>query len=307
MTSSKNLHSRNRHNDLYDFQALCKAHDDLCQYVRLNDYHQESLDFSLPQAVVALNKAILKHFYNVKEWVIPVNALCPPIPGRADYIHYMAELLGYPKGPEIKVLDIGVGASCIYPLIGEAEYGWSFVGSEINPESMKSAENIIKLNEHLKNKIEIRQQKNAQHTFKDIIKPTDFFHLTICNPPFHSSLEEATEGSKRKWKNLKGVKNSKPVLNFGGEKAELWCEGGEFQFIKNMVEESVTLTKKVLWFSSLVSKVENLDDIYRILKKAKVSQVRTLDMIHGQKKTRIVAWTYFEEKELNEKLRSLPH
>ncbi|MCD6347242.1 MAG: RlmF-related methyltransferase [Bacteroidales bacterium] len=41
--------------------------------------------------------------------------------------------------------------------------------------------------------------------------------LSVCNPPFHASTEEAQAVSVRKLTNLKGEKPTKPVLNFGGQ------------------------------------------------------------------------------------------
>src|SRR5690606_24715537 len=114
-----------------------------------------SIDFFNPQAVKALNKALLFYYYDIVYWDIPENYLCPPIPGRADYIHYIADLLAdnnkgiVPTGSEIKCLDIGVGANCIYPIIGVKEYGWSFIGADIDALAIKSAKKIIASNPSL--------------------------------------------------------------------------------------------------------------------------------------------------------------
>lgn len=121
------LHPRNKHRSNYDFAALTKSLPALKPYVAINKYGNESIDFSDPAAVKALNKALLSHFYNIANWDIPEGYLCPPIPGRADYIHYLADLLEEEepllKGKNIKVLDIGIGANCVYPIIGHQEYG----------------------------------------------------------------------------------------------------------------------------------------------------------------------------------------
>ena len=82
------LHLRNRHRAPYDFKQLIKSCPDLTKFVAKNSYGNESIDFTNPIAVKTLNKAILKHFYNIT-WDIPQHFLCPPIPGRADYIHYI--------------------------------------------------------------------------------------------------------------------------------------------------------------------------------------------------------------------------
>jgi 23S rRNA (adenine1618-N6)-methyltransferase len=290
------LHPRNPHRFRYDFQALIASCNDLAPFIKTNQYNTESIDFSNPDAVKMLNRAILKHFYTISLWDIPKNYLCPPIPGRADYIHYIADLLSddnqgkIPSNNNIKVLDIGVGANCVYPIIGSQSYGWQFVGSDIDPMAIKSAQNIIKSNPILSNKIECRLQTSSNQIFNDIIAPNERFDISICNPPFHASAEDAAAGSQRKVRNL-GLKD-KPKLNFGGQNTELWCEGGEEAFIKKMIFESLDFNQQFLWFTTLVSKKEHLPSIYYYLKQARATEVKTINMAQGQKISRIVAWSF---------------
>ena len=285
------LHPRNRHRDPYNFSRLIKSCPGLAKFVAINNYGRESIDFANPIAVKILNKAILKVFYDIT-WDIPEPFLCPPIPGRADYIHYIADLLGVynggiiPRGKKVFILDIGVGANCIYPLIGNREYGWSFVGTDIDPAAISIANAIIKQND-LTEAIEIRLQKSSSNIFKGILSDDFQFDLSMCNPPFHATLSEARAGTKRKWKNLK-IKTH--ALNFGGQSNELWCPGGETTFIKRMIEESINV--KCKWFTTLVSKASSLSNIYTALEKIGAAEVRTINMGQGQKKSRIVAWTF---------------
>ncbi len=292
MTTTKTeLHPRNPHRGHYDFKKLIEKCPPLAQFLTKNRYGNESIDFANPRAVKMLNKAILLLFYNV-EWDLPNDYLCPPIPGRADYIHYVADLLSnfnpgrIPKGKEVRVLDVGVGANCIYPLIGHKEYGWSFVATDIDPTSLSLANEIINQNA-LEGAIKLRLQTARQLIFEGVVEKEEAFDLSICNPPFHMSASEAQAGTKRKNKNL-GLKTR--TLNFGGKSNELWCTGGEVAFITQMVEESVTINCK--WFTTLVSKASSLPSIYSALDKVAPTQVKTLDMGQGQKKSRIVAWTY---------------
>lgn len=292
------LHPRNKHQSRYDFKLLIKAAPELATFVSLNKYGDESIDFANPKAVKCLNRALLIHFYQIEQWDIPEGYLCPPIPGRADYIHYSADLLAschnqtIPKGNKIKVLDIGVGANCVYPIIGHQEYGWAFVGSEIDPIAIKSATNIINVNSSLKNVIEVRLQPNKTAIFKGIIHKEERFDLSICNPPFHMSAAAALEGSQRKVRNLGNKNYAKPILNFGGQASELWTDGGEVGFIGKMIEESKVYNKQCFWFTSLVSKSENLPAIYAMLERAGTLETRTNNMTTGNKVTRIVAWTF---------------
>ncbi|RZK41952.1 MAG: 23S rRNA (adenine(1618)-N(6))-methyltransferase RlmF [Pedobacter sp.] len=300
--AKNNLHPRNRHQFRYDFKELVNALPELASFVRPNPYGDESIDFSDPKAVKTLNKALLKHFYGIAHWDIPEGYLCPPIPGRADYIHYAADLLTedngkIPTGSKISVLDIGIGANCVYPIIGNSEYGWSFVGSDIDQVAIRSARNIVNINPSLKGEIEIRHQLAKNKIFSGVIRKYERFDLTICNPPFHSSQAEALEGTKRKVRNLSGKNLSKPTLNFGGKANELWTPGGELAFISNMIEESKTFAKQCMWFTSLVSKSENLGFINARLKAADAQEIKTIPMTTGNKVSRMIAWSFLTEQE----------
>lgn len=286
------LHPRNRNNSLYDFKQLVAACPDLAKYLITTPSGTESVNFSNPNAIKALNKAILKFYYNI-HWDLPGDYLCPPIPGRADYLHYIADLLSeshmnlIPRGQKITVLDIGVGGNCIYPLLGVREYGWNYVGTEIDPEAISIAKNLIKQNE-MTSSIEIFHQKSPGYIFKGLSKDLHF-DACMCNPPFHASQAEAMAGTKRKWKNLRIKSNQ---LNFGGRENELWCPGGEVAFVTRMIEESPDV--KCKWFTTLVSKEASLPGIYKALSKLKGIEVRTISMGQGQKKSRIVAWTFLD-------------
>lgn len=297
------LHPNNLHQGRYDLELLSETLPELRTHVFKNEYGNLTLDFADPNAVKLLNRALLKHFYQVKYWDIPAGFLCPPIPSRADYIHYLGDLLKEnnsgksPKGSKIKVLDIGTGANLIYPLLGVASYDWSFVGSELNPLAIQSAHQILDQNSNFREKIELRSQPDPSKIFTNIIHSEEFFDLTLCNPPFHESAEAAQEGSKRKVKNLTGKSGSKVKLNFGGQAAELWTEGGELEFIRKMIQESLRFKSQVYWFSTLVSKSENLKSIYHQFEKVGVFTQKTIQMAQGNKKSRFVAWTFLDEKQ----------
>lgn len=291
------LHPRNRHRGRYDFPALIASHPPLAACVAVNQYGDESVDFADPAAVRTLNQALLKHFYQIEQWTIPDGFLCPPVPGRADYIHHLADLLAEDNQgrlpQDLTVLDIGCGANCIYPLIGYREYGWRFTGSEVNEEAMRAANAIIAANPGLNRGIRLRRQKDPQAIFQGTIHKNEQYHAVICNPPFHASASEARQGSQRKVRNL-GLDKNAP-LNFGGQQDELWCEGGEKAFISRMITESITFARQCVWFTSLVSRKENLPELWRALEEAGAVVVRTVNMAQGQKQSRFIAWSFMDK------------
>ena len=301
MSEKSSLHPRNLHRNSYDFETLITSVPELKHYVFKNDYDTLTINFSIPKAVRLLNKALLLKYYNVKEWDIPEGNLCPPIPGRADYVHYLADLLAgdngnIPTGNSVKGLDVGTGANLVYPLIANHSYDWEMLGTDINPNSLENAQKILESNPDLEENIQLKLQPDSDLIFKNIILSKDRFTFSMCNPPFHESEEDAMLGNRRKNNNLRKKKIQNPKLNFGGQHSELWCEGGEMAFIKKMINESVQFSSQVLWFTSLVSKKDNLHQLTTLLKNLNVPEFKTIDMAQGQKISRILAWSFIPKE-----------
>jgi 23S rRNA (adenine1618-N6)-methyltransferase len=340
------MHPRNRFRHGYDFDALVAASPSLAGFVRPNAHGDPSIAYGDPEAVKALNQALLRQAYGLGEWDLPPGALCPPIPGRSEHIHHLADLLASdglahtegvgesgggeraaadagggetagaespaPRGPAVRVLDIGTGAGCIYPLIGASEYGWSFVAAETDAESCAWASRIVAAHAALSDRISCRQQADPAHCFEGVVEPGETFDLSLCNPPFYGSAEEAEEGNRRKRRNLlrggsrggrsgesgqrKGdaSRSAAADRNFGGQAGELWCPGGEVGFLERMISQSAHRPRLCRWFTSLVSKGAHVPRLQRALHAAKAVEVRVLDMAHGQKQSRILAWTFLE-------------
>ncbi len=291
------MHPNNLHLDTYNFDALVESHAELAPFVINNNHGIETINFADSEAVLHLNKALLKKYYNIKDWSIPQHYLCPPIPGRADYIHHIADLLGENENKKnIKGLDIGVGANCIYPILGARIYKWNMVGVDSDAAAIASAKKNVSASEGLSDKIDIRFQSTNADIFESIISEGEYFDFSMCNPPFHTSEEEATKGTLRKLRNLEQkdqpYQTKKEItLNFGGQANELWCNGGEALFIKRMIKQSVAYKTQVGWFTTLVSKKENLNKIYKQLDKLKATH-KTIKMEQGNKKSRFIAWTF---------------
>jgi 23S rRNA (adenine1618-N6)-methyltransferase len=313
-SSVSRLHVRNLHQGRYDMSLLCHCLPALKPFITKNVVGDETISFNDPKAILTLNQALLAYYYNVDLWQIPEGYLCPPIPGRADYIHYLADLLAQtndgeiPRGKPVRVLDVGCGASCIYPIIGSQSYGWQFVGSDIDLVSVNCAKNIVQSNRSLTKHIKLIQQKTVHSIFKGIIKPDDYFELTMCNPPFYESIKQAQDNNQRKKSNLlknqvkrcvgsasdqtHQGKGKDKERNFGGQNTELWCQGGELKFVTLMAEESVLYKGQVHWFSSLISNVQNVPKIKTKLKQVGASEILVVNMAQGNKISRFIAWNF---------------
>lgn len=288
------MHKNNFHIAEYDFPQLCKIYPPLKEFVFTNEHNTQTVNFAFPRAVKAVNIALLMTFYNINFWQFSDMNLCPPIPSRVDYIHYLTDLLNHDfVTKNITILDIGVGATCIYPILGNAVNNWKFVGVDIDENSLHSAQKIIDKN-NLKDDITLRYQPNKEDILHGIFNEDDYFDACMCNPPFYSSELDASEANDRKLKGL-GIKNE--GRNFGGAANELWYEGGEKAFLHNYLYQSSQYKKQSYWFTSLVSKKENVQSMYDSLNMLDATEIKTIDMHQGHKISRIVAWTFLTDSE----------
>ncbi|WP_026755963.1 23S rRNA (adenine(1618)-N(6))-methyltransferase RlmF [Sediminibacter sp. Hel_I_10] len=290
------MHKNNKHSENYDFQELVTIESELAQFVHTNKFDKITIDFSNSKAVKILNKALLKKHYGIQYWEFPNEHLCPPIPGRVEYIHVLNDLLkssGLNK--DIKILDIGTGATCIYPLLGSSEYGWHFIASELDQNALKNAEDILRKND-LKRQIELRFQENPQRVLEGILKSSDKISAAMCNPPFYKNEMEAEASNEKKLKGL-GLDASQGKRNFSGTSKELIYPGGEKAFLHNYLYQSSLQKKSCFWFTSLVSKKELIKTMKSSLEKLGATEFKVIQMELGNKISRVVAWSFLNPKE----------
>lgn len=279
------MHPKNLHSSGYDLSKLALGYPLLLPYILKKNSVEDRIDFSDYNAVRTLNEALLATHYEISSSKIPSDFLIPPVPSRVDYIHHLEDL---EQNSKVRVLDIGTGASLIYPLLGSAIYNWDCTAVEVNAVAIASARAQLEANPQFKKNITIVVQPDRGSIFKNVIHSNDYYHYTLCNPPFYSSEEEARKANAQKNRNL-GI--SKHHRNFKGISNELWCNGGEALFIKRMIKESVLFKSQVQWFTCLVSQSEHIPKIYKQLAKIKAIH-KTIPMTHGNKKTRFIAWQF---------------
>lgn len=285
------MHPKNKYQGSYDFEELLRTLPELKSAILKNPRGEDTIQFSDPKSVKLLNKALLKNYYGIDYWDVPNGYLVPPIPSRSDYIHHVAELIPPKESQNIKMMDIGTGANLIYPIVAIASYGWSVIGTDIDPIAIKHAKDILINNPSLSNHCKLRQQTNSKYILKGMIHPGEYYDLVVCNPPFHSSQAKAQKAASRKRKNLNYKKNSKD-LNFGGQSNELWYPGGELAFLKRYIRESKTYGSQLGWCTSLVSSHRHLVTLKQLLQELRAQQTKIISMKHGQKDTSVLCWRY---------------
>jgi len=284
----------NKNNTFYeekpDFDLLAIKYDYLEPFTFINENGITTIDWNNPKACIALNKALLEEYYGISYWTIPEGYLCPTITSRVNYLNWINDLLtgvGI-KRTVIKGLDIGTGSSLIYPILGLKIYKWNFLGTgsyfvlkfeenntwffvDINEDALKNAEEIRE-NNGFTDKIELRKSEDA--IFKGVIKSDEKFTFTMCNPPYFSSRDE---------------KIANPARECIAQDAELVTEGGEEQFIAQMMEESFEFKDQVSLFTTLIGRKKNVD----ILK----NKLEELQIKH-KIKTKVYDTTFYQGKTL---------
>lgn len=290
------MHAHNPYHGRYDLKKLSGHDAMLQQHIVFNPNGEETIDFGSSSAVYELNKAILLADFNLEEYHLPLGYLIPPIPGRLDYLlhlrDFLKDKLNITGDRQLRGLDIGTGANGIYCILGAQHFKWKMVGSESDVRAVEIARTNVERTKALKDLIAIRHQVNKGFLFKNIIQTDELFDFTVCNPPFHSSKEEALKSALRKRTKLEGSYDKEDLaLNFEGQANELWCNGGEALFIKRLIKESIQFKDRVRVFSSLVSKADNLPRIEKQLTKSK-ADYDIIPMSQGQKKSRMVVWWF---------------
>ena len=287
------IHSRNKNKDRYDLDALLTLNPTLGDYLKPNHKGEDAVDLSNPLAVKALNKTLLHHYYGIENWNFPDAYLCPTIPSRADYVHYMADVImgsnygKLPEGHKITCLDVGTGATCIYPIIGVTEYDWNFIASDIDSKSIASVKTVVEANAVLKNKVDCRLQEKSKDLIFGVLERDETIDITICNPPFYESVEDAELGTQKKL----------APYNASEITPEIICDGGEIKFIKQLAKESKAFGHNCFWFSALVTKKSNQKAMTDFLKLIGVAETKIIPIGMGNKSNQIIAWTFLSDDE----------
>lgn len=173
----------------------------------------------------------------LRRW-IPDGQLCPTVPNRSNYIHWINDLLSSQILPsscdKVKGFDIGTGANCIYPLLGASLFGWSFIGSDITDVALEWAEKNVQSNPHISHLIEIRDsrilpEEDDIKVLVGVVNESETFDFCMCNPPFFETFEEA---------------GLNPKTSCGGTPEEMVCIGGEQAFVTRIIQDSAVLRQR---------------------------------------------------------------
>lgn len=307
------IHPRNKYaGGPPDFSLLASLYPSFEPFVSYSRDGRAKIDWTDFNATRELTRVLLLHDHGVNWW-IPDGQLCPTVPNRCNYIHWIGDLLSSDIIPNtregngvVRGFDIGTGANCIYPLLGASLLGWSFVGSDVTEVALEWAEKNVNNNPHLANLIEIRKANSCGATsngesFNEevstsldshsgvnksyhgppvlvgVIRDGEKFDFCMCNPPFFETMEEA---------------GLNPKTACGGTPEEMVCPGGEETFIGQIIEDSAHLKHTFRWYTSMVGRKTNLKTLISKLRELGVSIVKTTEFVQGQTSRWGLAWSF---------------
>jgi 23S rRNA (adenine1618-N6)-methyltransferase len=275
------MHPENKYyNNKPNFKLLAKKHPEFSKFVYKNKFNSYSINWKNKDAVKELCKTLLKEDFKIEYWDIPDGYLIPTITSRLNYLYWIKDLLQDSK--RFDGIDIGTGANLIYPLLGNKIFKSKFVATDINEDSLKIAKEIITRN-CLDNEIKLVLQKNEENIFEGVISENDQFGFSMCNPPYFVIEED--------------VKQENPNTDCQYNEKEVYCRGGEYRFINNMIRESKVYKYNIIWFTTLVGKKKNYDLLLKLIKSDReIEDVRCTTFYQGKLARWGLAWTYLKKK-----------
>ncbi|XP_022451184.1 RNA N6-adenosine-methyltransferase METTL16 isoform X1 [Delphinapterus leucas] len=292
MALSKSMHARNRYKDKPpDFAYLASKYPDFQQHVQINLNGRVSLNFKDPEAVRALTCTLLREDFGLSI-DIPLERLIPTVPLRLNYIHWVEDLIGHQDSDKSTLrrgIDIGTGASCIYPLLGTTLNGWYFLATEVDDMCFNYAKKNVEQN-NLSDLIKV--VKVPQKTLlMDALKEESeiIYDFCMCNPPFFANQLEA-----------KGVNSRNPrrpppsSVNTGGI-TEIMAEGGELEFVKRIIHDSLQLQKRLRWYSCMLGKKCSLAPLKEELRIQGVPKVTYTEFCQGRTMRWALAWSFYDD------------
>ncbi|KAH9847987.1 S-adenosyl-L-methionine dependent methyltransferase [Lenzites betulinus] len=298
------MHPRNPYKTPPDFLVLADAHPPLREHI-IHTPNGPSIDFRNDASQRALTEAFLSRDFAIRI-TLPPARLCPPVPNRLNYILWLEDVanvvslvLGQNADRHVRGLDIGTGASVIYPLLGcRTCPSWTFVATEIDELSLSSARDNVQRN-GLQARIEVRKADPAAPIlaplFESDAPPYDF---TMCNPPFYGSREEVQQSAEGK--------EVGPNAVCTGADVEMITPGGEAAFVGQMVAESLAVRDRCRWFTSMLGKMSSLTHLVQTFRDNKIDDYAITELVQGQTRRWVIAWS-FSDIRLPDSLGRLPH
>ncbi|KAI9710826.1 MAG: hypothetical protein M1828_002024 [Chrysothrix sp. TS-e1954] len=287
--------------------ATLKAHDEA--FAEVLERKKGVTDFKDVETSLQMTKSTLKVYFDLVI-DLPEDRLCPPVPVRHEYIRWLHGLVDstasdfrdecdVDRDSRVVGVDIGTGASCIYPLLGCASRrSWRFLGTEVDSKSFEYAVRNVKSNdlESRVKLVKVPQQDDLLPLEKWNLKNVDF---AMCNPPFYKSEEYKHRSNEKK--------EMPPSAVCIGTDTEMVTPGGDLGFATRILQESQTHTHpfRAKWYTCMLGKLASVDTLVARIKEVGITNWAIGCLAPGNKTRRwVVGWSYDDLRPRNSIARS---
>ncbi|XP_023015508.2 U6 small nuclear RNA (adenine-(43)-N(6))-methyltransferase [Leptinotarsa decemlineata] len=290
MAVNKYMHPRNIYKSPPDFKQLALEFPDFRQYVKQDITGKVTLDFKDIKALRSLSCTLLKKDFDLSV-NIPLNKLIPTIPLRLNYILWLEDLLSFIKTEEqVRGIDIGTGASCVYPLLAARKNNWFMLATEVDEASATIARSNVEENKLLNLITVLKVEKDC--LLQEVVHDEEY-DFCMCNPPFFGSTQELHPSFKSR-----NLSRPKPKNSFCASVNEVVVQGGEIDFITRLINESKQLGKKVKIYTTMMGHKRSLPQLKKLLREAKVCSFKDTEFCQGNTTRWGLAWTFCEDIDL---------
>ncbi|XP_043472715.1 U6 small nuclear RNA (adenine-(43)-N(6))-methyltransferase [Leptopilina heterotoma] len=285
----KFMHPRNKYKEEPNFKELALLYPEFRKVAMTDLSGKVRLNFKDDESLRVLTKILLRHDFGI-EVEIPESKLIPALSLRLNYVLWIEDLLIHSGLNDMRLargIDIGTGAVCIYPLLFAKLYGCKMIASEIDLESIKSAEENINRN-NMQELIKVISVPKETILSK-FVNNEENYSFVMCNPPFFKTDHD-----------LKKINKRLPPRNASsGKESELIVEGGEIAFIMRLIDDSMILKEKIQIYTSMIGVKKNLLFLRSELKNRNIENVTWTEFCQGFTKRWGIAWSFLPESVLN--------
>lgn len=292
MAVNEFMHPRNRYREKPNFQQLVQLFPELNEVASVDLAGKVKLEYRNRQAVQLLSKCLLQRDFGL-QLELPPNKLVPTLPLRLNYIHWLEDIgsvANWQEKEKVLGIDIGCGASCIYPLLAvvQSKQRWHMVAIEKAEDSLESAKaNVIR--NKLQHCINVQAQKLEGSTILlEVLKdfPDERFDFCMCNPPFFDSNSNELKPNDRTGR------RREPSNASTGSLDELCTEGGEVKFIEQIIEESLQLKDRVTVYTTMIGHKKSYGKILQLLESKSIQNIAMSRFCQGNTTRWAVAWSF---------------
>lgn len=332
-------------NDLAEHEA-----DLLGPHITRDEQGVAHIDFHDGRAATALNEATLRRDFGIHV-VQPQDRLCPPIPNRLNYLLWLQDVLRHTREPVVEaagatdedgqptkrrklagrstspqILDIGTGATAIYPLLGCAiDPHWVFTGTDIDAASLDNARKIVEnprndgcdhggdsssmgsgrpglrlmgdwpLNLASRITLVLRSEEDTLIPLgSQCGDAADAHHAHDNAQPMYTATmcNPPFYSSAQEMQDSLDKKSLPPNGACSGTSTEMICAGGEVAFVSRLIDESTSLRERVRWYTSMLGKMSSIAPLVDRLKQRDVQNYGVSAFVQGSTRRWVLIWSF---------------